>query len=261
MLPPSFRSYTEYDPVEQDRLEEVLRAARAQKVSRSERRRRVVVSFWGFGERTKCSTLVACLKHAFRTRNVYCSDVHEQRFEGMICIFRTQLSVLQEICNLVKMCMDTLDVGECTEGKCLRCNTGCLTPCFMACLKRLENGEVRRGEHPSMWGSGFRDLIMDMQVNENVVKVTGLPFDANNMIMLHFSHRAAEQHSRRFKERADALGRETRRLQYQAQRASMLETENCRMMFALQRAYRAGAIKPDAFYEIMCGMESERYNV
>ena len=71
-------------------LGEELQALRQMRLSAEQRRRRVLVSFWGFGGRAARDSWLRSLCCALRTEDVYCSDVAAGRFEGVVGVFRRQ---------------------------------------------------------------------------------------------------------------------------------------------------------------------------
>lgn len=252
-MSPCFHAFDEYSETEAYAIHEMVEAVRSKRLTRKEKKQKVVLSFWGFGCKERCTALVESLCRAFRIRTIFCSDVAVERFEGVLCLYRGHVECMEQIAAIMKMSMGLLEVGAITDGTCLRCNPECMHLGFAACLLRIEKGQNKRGEHPTEWGCAFRDFIVNAKMQENVLKITGLSFDANNMIMLFFSHSAAEQHARHSRERLQELRRENGLILHARQHALMLERENSRMLFAVQCAYRRGAITAEALHSIICG--------
>lgn len=232
-------------------LGEELQALRQMRLSAEQRRRRVLVSFWGFGGRAARDSWLRSLCCALRTEDVYCSDVAAGRFEGVVGVFRRQLGALEVLVERVKMGMQVLElVGW---QRCMWCETEAAAGLVMACVSRIEGGSGVYGRHPSQWGGGFKEVFARMQVRANVRKVTGVECDANNMMMLYMAQQAAEHGMQYYKALCAHLRREREQTLAMARRADMLQRENSRMLFEMQRALTSGAVDAAVFHMVVFG--------
>ena len=254
-MTPSFRCFKDYDEPTQLEIEVLLQAAREQKVSWRQRRNCVLVAFWGFSSPDKCDTLVACLQRSFHTNKLFCKDVAVGRFEGVFLIPQTMLSTLTTLLESVNMSAGLVEILNVKRdaSMCVHCVARHMQTTLLACMKRIEAGTNVRGRHPIFWGGAFEHLFTEMQINNTVQAITGLPFEANNMIMIFFSQQAEEQDARHARQRAETMRRQTSRIQSEAHRNDVIERENNRILFEVQRAYRSGTITAEAFHRIICG--------
>ena len=246
----SFRCFKDYSDDAHQRIEALLEAARRRQLTVQQKRSSVVLGFWGFAAKDRCDALVQSLCRAFRIFRVFCSDVGENRFEGIMCIYSVHLPALNKLVEEVRMSMGLLELGGVRAGGCLRCRWEETLPGVLACVKRVEGGSSKRGVHPVSWGENFRRFMMESQARDSVLQVTGMALDANNMIMLFMSREASEQTQRRTTARASAL---TRERDEAVQRADMLQRENNRMLYETQLAFRTGSLRREAFHLIMFG--------
>jgi len=88
--------------------------------------------------------------------------------------------------------------------------------------------------------------VLRQQEEDTVKTVTGM-----SLTMLHMAQRASEQSVRHAHSRANALQREHDRLHWLSARAELLQNENQRMLFEVQRAYRMNALTAEAFHGII----------
>lgn len=241
----------DYTAPEKQRVAAALAAARGAKASRREKRHCVVLGFWGFAPSEVASAFVASVCEAFRTQRVFCSDVAPGRFEGLVAVLRVQVPALEELCESAKMSAGLLEMGEVAGHACLRCHEHSIHAGFGASLARVEGGSSKRGTHPAAWGPPFDRYVVDLQLRESVLKVTGMPLEANNMIMLHMAQRSAEQSVASLQHRVETLRRERMLV---AARADMLHTEHARILFEVQQAYRTGCISAPLMHRILFGM-------
>ena len=171
-----------YDDARQ-RIEGLLEAARRRQLTAQEKRSSVVVAFWGFANEDKCDALVACICRAFRIFRVFCSDVAENRFEGIMCIYKVHLPALHELAEAARMSMGLLELGGVRADGCLQCQWGGADAGVLACVKRVESGSGKRGVHPVSWSDSFRRFITESRARESVQQVTGMPLDLDNSLM------------------------------------------------------------------------------
>lgn len=228
--------------------ESVLQELRALRLCRRQKRRQVVVSFWGFGSTPLRDKLLAGLRHALRTEKVYCSDVGPQRFEGIVCVCRRQLSSLRQLATHVRMGMEVLELLRCS--RCLQCEAETVRPALLASVARIHSGTSTQGHHPVSWGKGFKDAFEQMQLRDSVLQVTGVELDAHNMTMLYMAQQATDHGLQYYRTRCRHV---QRMLEAAAATADLLQRENSRMLFELQRAYVAGTASAEVFHMVMFG--------
>ena len=186
--------------------ESVLQELCALHLCRRQKRRQVVVSFWGFGSTPLRDKLLAGLRHALRTEKVYCSDVGPQRFEGIVCVCRRQLSSLRQLATHVRMGMEVLELLRCS--RCLQCEAETVRPALLASVARIHSGTSTQGHHPVSWGKGFKDAFEQMQLRDSVLQVTGVELDAHNMTMLYMAQQATDHGLQYYRTRCRHVQRE-----------------------------------------------------
>jgi hypothetical protein len=175
-----------------------------------------------------------------------------------MCLLAAQLPNMEQLADELRISMGLLELFHFTRNVCLTCHMP--RAGVIACLHRVEGGANQRGSHIVAWGGNFRRFVLDLQMNDAVLKVTGLPLESNNMIMLHMSQRATEQSMRQLmattnslRRETDALRRDRDRMRWASERAGLLQNENDRMFFVIQRAYRAGLISADVMHQVIFG--------
>jgi hypothetical protein len=238
----------DFAPPDKQRVAAALTAARNTKASRREKQHSVVMSFWGFASSDAVSALVASMREAFHTQRVFCSDVTPGRFEGVVAVLRVHVSALEELCEAAKMSIGLLEMGEVARHTCLRCHRDKMHAGFGACITRIAGGSNKRGTHPVAWGPPYERFVVDLQLHDNVFKVTGLAFDANNMIMLYMAQRSIQHSTDSLRNRIRTLQREQ---QYTNTRVEVLQVEHNRMLFEIQQAFRSGLISGTCMHRIL----------
>jgi hypothetical protein len=226
-------------------LPRLLAAAR----SRSRSMQNAVVAFWGFADPALCDALVDGLRYAFRTRRVFCSDDDRHRFEGMLCMPTDKVAAFEALTDALGMGVGSTELFTFRAGSCLSCLVS--TPATFTCLRRIETGQRPRGTHMREWGAHFERLVARYQEEDTVKTVTGMSLTSHNMIMLHMAQRASEQSVRHAHSRALALQREHDHVHWLRTRTELLQNENQRMLFEIQRAYRLNALTTEAFHSII----------
>lgn len=231
------------------RVETVSEAARTQKADRASRKRLIVFGFWAFGSTDKRDALVDFACYAFRTSRFYCSNVAEQRFEGVACVNSAQLPLVEEMLDAVGMSAGMTTLGTTRYGGCAKCVND-MSPGFLTLLSRIEEGGDPVGRHPVYWGATLKDFIVTSRQKQAVVKTTGLTFDPNNMIMLFMSHRASQFSIIRLRTQLDNL----RRVNSSNEATwTVISRENNRMLFEVQQAYSTGQVSAEVFERIAFG--------
>ena len=228
--------------------EVLLQSLRALQLSGRQKRQRVVVAFWGFGGTPACDDLIRSLCSALRTRQMFCSDVGPERFEGVACVCQRQLRMLHQLAREVGMGMEVLELLRWRQ--CLQCDAGSV---LLACVARIENGTGTRGLHPVLWGRRFEDAFKLLRSRAAVLHVTGFEFDAHNMLMMYMAQQATEHNLQYHKTRCQQLKREHETACARARHADMLQRENSRMLCEVQRAFRAGTVSAEVLHMVMFG--------
>ena len=217
------------DQVDHQSLTKLLTQAENQKYSRTKRRKKSVVSFWGFCEGQRWHNLASAIAKTCQSAMIYGSEVADKRFECVICVSSIYLQRhVVGILNAAKMGAGHFEIMTFKS-----CNSKEGGEGLLACVGRIEQGKHMHGRHPSEWGGTFGGFMNAMNV-QKVETLTGMRVSADNLLMLYTSLREASvqieslQHDRSF-----------------------LWNEVNRLWFEVQSGYRSGHVDINAFQRMM----------